>query len=139
MCCLDRISLIATVACVVTLWAGLVVVAAVFGILMLNRSFFGFLSRRKGLAFACASFPLHMIYYCCCALSVMIAEAHWYSRSHGKGVIVPTPHGAKASRDGSDCPARGNEPRVAMAGSVEIAHVAGIQRLTSEARHENWN
>ncbi len=92
---LTALSLIATVACAATPWAGLVVVAAVFGILMLNRSFFGFLARRKGLAFACASFPLHMIYYCCCALSVVIAEAHWYSRSHGKGVIVPTPHGAK--------------------------------------------
>ena len=92
---LTGISLVATLACVATMWSGLVAVAAVAGIVLLNRTFFTFLLRRKGLAFACASFPLHMIYYCCCALSVMIAAIHWYSKSHDKGVIGSTPPGRK--------------------------------------------
>ena len=92
---LTGISLVAALACVATMWSGLVAVAAVAGIVLLNRSFFTFLLRRKGLAFACASFPLHMIYYCCCALSVMIAEVHWYSKSHDKGVLGSTPRGRK--------------------------------------------
>jgi GT2 family glycosyltransferase len=90
---LTGISLVAALACIATLWTGLVAVAAVAGIVVLNRGFFAFLVRRKGLPFACASFPLHMIYYCCCALSVMIAQIHWYSMSHDKGAIGSTAHG----------------------------------------------
>jgi len=90
---LTVLSLIATLACAATLWAGLVAVAAVCGIVLLNRGFFSFLVRRKGLTFACASFPLHIIYYCCCALSVLIAEVHWYSKSHEKAVIGSNPRG----------------------------------------------
>jgi GT2 family glycosyltransferase len=90
---LTVLSLIATLACVATLWAGLVAVAAVAGIVLLNRGFFAFLVRRKGLAFACASFPLHMIYYCCCAFSVVIAQAYWYSMSQDEGTIRSTTRG----------------------------------------------
>jgi GT2 family glycosyltransferase len=90
---LTGLSLIATLACAAAPWAGLVAVAAMAGIMVLNRGFFAFLVRRKGLGFACASFSLHMIYYCCCAISVMIAQVHWYSMSHAKGVIGSTPRG----------------------------------------------
>ena len=31
----------------------------------------------QGMAFACAALPLHLVYYCCCGLSVVIAMAHW--------------------------------------------------------------
>src|SRR5262249_19507139 len=52
-------------------------VASLAAIVALNRSFFAFLARRKGWRFACAALPLHMVYYVCCALSVVIAMAHW--------------------------------------------------------------
>ncbi len=101
---LTVLSLLATLACAATPWAGLVAAAAVTGIMVLNRGFFAFLVRRKGLVFAGASFPLHMIYYCCCALSVIIAEVHWYSKSHDEGMIGSTPRGR--SHRGADPIAR---------------------------------
>src|SRR5262249_12928477 len=48
---LTVLSLIAAFACAVTAWAGVIVAAAVGGIILLNRGFFAFLVRRKGLAF----------------------------------------------------------------------------------------
>jgi GT2 family glycosyltransferase len=92
---LTVLGLIATLACAATPWAGLVALAAASGIMLLNRGFFAFLVRRKGPTFACASFPLHLIYYCCCALAVVIAEVHWYTKSHDKGVKGSTPSGRK--------------------------------------------
>src|SRR5262249_15815072 len=87
---LTVLGLIATLACAATPWAGPVAIAAVAGIVVLNHGFFEFLVRRKGLTFACASLPLQLIYYSCCAFSVVIAEAHWYFKSHDKGVIRST-------------------------------------------------
>lgn len=42
-------------------------------IAFLNRDFYGFLARVRGAMFAVASFPLHLIYFVCCGLSVAIA------------------------------------------------------------------
>jgi hypothetical protein len=65
----------------------LVVPAAALGagiglaaIVALNRPFFTFLARRRGWSFAAAAVPLHLLYYCCCGLSVVIAAAHWRVR-----------------------------------------------------------
>ena len=46
-------------------------------VVSLNLGFYRFLARRNGLAFAVASVPLHLLYYCCCGASVAIAEAIW--------------------------------------------------------------
>ena len=56
---------------------GLLVVAlaCLVAILGLNLDFYRFLAGRKGRAFAAASVPLHIVYFCCCGLSVAIAEA----------------------------------------------------------------
>ena len=51
-------------------------------ILALNGDFFKFLLRRKGFAFACAALPLHLLYYCCCGFSVLIALVYWRVNSH---------------------------------------------------------
>lgn len=40
---------------------------------VLNRTFYGFLVRRRGWAFLIAAFPLHFLYFCCCGLSVAVA------------------------------------------------------------------
>jgi GT2 family glycosyltransferase len=61
-------------------WTGIVAGCGLAAILALNRDFFRFLLRRKGLAFACAALPLHLIYYCCCGCSVLIALALWHTR-----------------------------------------------------------
>jgi GT2 family glycosyltransferase len=49
-------------------------------IVALNRRFFGFLASRRGPIFAVAALPLHLVYYCCCGLSVVIAQWHWRRR-----------------------------------------------------------
>jgi glycosyltransferase involved in cell wall biosynthesis len=46
-------------------------------IVLLNLDFYRFLARRRGLAFAVASTALHLVYYCCCGASVVIAEVLW--------------------------------------------------------------
>jgi glycosyltransferase involved in cell wall biosynthesis len=46
-------------------------------IVALNLRFYRFLARRQGLLFAIASIPLHVIYFGCCGLSVVIALALW--------------------------------------------------------------
>jgi GT2 family glycosyltransferase len=60
-------------------WTGILAGCCLAGILLLNRSFFRFLQRRKGMTFACAAIPLHLLYYCCCGCSVVIALLYWHS------------------------------------------------------------
>jgi GT2 family glycosyltransferase len=68
-------------------WAWAVTAAAMALIVLLNIAFFGFLARRKGLIFATAALPLHLIYYCCCGLSVVIAESFWLLQGPSKGAV----------------------------------------------------
>ena len=58
-------------------WAFATVPAALGAIMALNRDFYRFLARRRGWPFAIAAVPLHFAYYCCCGVSVVIAEALW--------------------------------------------------------------
>lgn len=55
------------------LWGILV---ALGGVVALNREFYGFLRSRRGFWFAAASIPLHLIYFCCCGASVVIAGVY---------------------------------------------------------------
>jgi hypothetical protein len=48
--------------------------AAIVG---MNLDFYRLLARRHGWTFAISAVPLHYVYYCCCGLSVLIAEAIW--------------------------------------------------------------
>ena len=59
-------------------------------VVLLNLEFFAFLARRKGLAFAIGALPLHLIYYCCCGLSVVIAEAFWLMQGQTTDAVVST-------------------------------------------------
>jgi glycosyltransferase involved in cell wall biosynthesis len=58
----------------------LLLVAAGCPVLMvgLNLDFYRFLARKRGLAFAIGSVPLHLVYYGCCGASVVLALAFWY-------------------------------------------------------------
>ncbi len=76
-----------------TPWAWAVVAAGVASILVLNFGFFAFLARRKGVLFAAGAVPLHMIYYCCCGLSVVIAETYWLLRSRAVDPVRSTGNG----------------------------------------------
>ena len=47
-------------------------------VVWLNRGFYRFLGRHKGPGFATASLPLHLLYFTCCGLSVLIALLQWH-------------------------------------------------------------
>ncbi len=140
---LTGVTLLAALACLVTAWAGVVALAGLAAIVVLNRAFLGFLVRRKGLAFACAALPLHLIYYCCCGLSVVIAQYYWYTKGLGQGSIA---HGA---RDAEPIAGRPRFPgRRSPAGRAGY-RAGGRDRnnrpspdretFASEAAHENWH
>jgi GT2 family glycosyltransferase len=100
---LTGITLLAAVACLATTWAAIAALACVAGIVHLNRRFLSFLARRKGFGFACASLPLHLIYYCCCGLSVVIAQYYWYTKARDSGAALPAA-GTRTDRGTSSIP-----------------------------------
>jgi hypothetical protein len=65
----------------VTAWAGLAVGAGSAAIVGLNGGFYRFLIGRRGILFTLATLPVHLIYYTCCGLSVMIALYQWHTSS----------------------------------------------------------
>jgi glycosyltransferase involved in cell wall biosynthesis len=73
-------------------------------IVALNRDFYRFLARRRGLVFAVASTFLHLIYYCCCGASVVIAEALWLVSRPPDLSTAPAPSGRRLDRVGSASP-----------------------------------
>jgi hypothetical protein len=74
-------------------WAWAVSGIGLILIVLLNFGFFAFLARRKGIAFAALALPLHLVYYCCCGLSVVIAEFLWLFRSRSNDAVPATPIG----------------------------------------------
>jgi GT2 family glycosyltransferase len=89
---LTGLTLLAALLCPITPWAAIGLGAGLAAIVALNFDFFAFLARRKGLAFASAALPLHLLYYCCCGCSVVIAEVHWYTRSRAREELRLDPH-----------------------------------------------
>lgn len=76
---------------------------SLLGIMALNRDFFEFLTRRKGLKFAAMAFPLHVLYYCSCGLAVVIALLFWHTR--GRQERSPRiPHQERAHRGEKSTP-----------------------------------
>ena len=57
---------------------GLAPLAAAAAAVGWNRGFYRFLARTKGVAFAAAAVPLHLIYYTSCGASVVIALGIWH-------------------------------------------------------------
>jgi glycosyltransferase involved in cell wall biosynthesis len=78
--------------------------ASLAAIVALNRDFYRFLARRRGLAFAVASTALHIIYYCCCGASVVIAEALWLA-SRTSIEASPAPSGRRLDQAEKNAPA----------------------------------
>lgn len=70
--------------------AGLAVMVCV------NRRFYGFLSRRLGLAGLVGGIPLHALYYACCGASVAIAYGLWVGSSRIRaGSPAQADHGTR--------------------------------------------
>jgi GT2 family glycosyltransferase len=89
---LTGLTLLAALLCPVTAWACLGVAAGLAAIVGLNLDFFAFLARRKGLAFAAAALPIHLLYYCSCGCSVLIAEFYWRTHRHAEDARETSPH-----------------------------------------------
>jgi len=75
---------LATIAPVWSAAAGLVLLA----LLVLNRRYYAFFVRRRGLWFACRVFPLHLLHHLCNGLSFAIGSAIFYSATR-IGVALP--------------------------------------------------
>jgi len=71
--------LLSAAAMYVTPWAGALAALCALGVVGLNLNLYRFLGRRRGLGFAVASFPPHLLYFVCCGVSVVIALARWYA------------------------------------------------------------
>jgi hypothetical protein len=59
-------------------WSALAAMLGSAAIVGLNRVFYRFLINRRGLGFALAALPIHLIYYMSCGLSVLIALIQWH-------------------------------------------------------------
>ncbi|WP_435017626.1 glycosyltransferase family 2 protein [Tundrisphaera sp. TA3] len=82
------LGLLAMPAAVASPWSLLVALIAVAFVVAANRSLYGFLLRTRGLAFAMASVPLHLVYYCCCGASVAIALGLWHLAPRRAGRVA---------------------------------------------------
>ena len=75
-------------------------------VVALNLAFYRFLARKRGLLFAAGAVPMHLIYFGCCGLSVVLALAVWHLGPRGAGVgeRAPAPwlfrRARSAARDG---------------------------------------
>ena len=58
-------------------WLLAVTAGGPLAVVALNAPFYRFLARKRGIGFAVASVPLHLVYYGCCGLSVLIALGLW--------------------------------------------------------------
>lgn len=90
---------------------GLAPLASLAAIIGLNHGFYRFLARTKGLAFAAASAPLHLVYYASCGASVLIALGIWHlaPRRHrgGEPGLIP---GHRLDLGGAAMPPRTSPP-----------------------------
>jgi len=68
-------------------------VAAVFGVMALNRELYAFFFRQRGLLFACACIPLHLLYYLYSGLSYFYVWIRWKLCGAGMGRSSPVKEG----------------------------------------------
>jgi hypothetical protein len=110
----------------------LAIAAAGLGLIVaLNADFYRFLARRRGAGFALAAIPLHYIYFCCCAVSVVLALLYWHLvlRHEAAPVSLATPEvgdpEARIATIRTDQPA-GSRPRAAAASPpIDVQAQAG--------------
>jgi GT2 family glycosyltransferase len=81
--------------------------ASLGAVVVTNRRFYRFLAGRGGWAFAAASVPLHLVYYVCCGVSVVLALAYWNLQGRPR----TTPAETSAARDRREHPGTAAVPR----------------------------
>lgn len=59
--------------------------AALFGVVVLNRGLYAMFFRKRGLLFALACIPLHLLYYLCCGIGYLYVWADFHITSAAKG------------------------------------------------------
>ncbi|QDV38459.1 glycosyltransferase family 2 protein [Tautonia plasticadhaerens] len=75
-------------------------------VVTLNARFYRFLARRLGLPRATLSVPLHLLYFCCCGVSVAIAVTIWLAQRRARQPIAdrqplrPRPDGPASTAAG---------------------------------------
>jgi hypothetical protein len=95
---------LAALALLLAIWLpGLLVVAAACPLVVvgLNRSFYTFLARKRGVGFAVGSIPLHLVYYGCCGMSVVLALLLWHlapRATQTRGTVAAPPPKAIGKR-----------------------------------------
>ena len=57
---------------------GLIPLACLGAVVGLNAGFYRFLSKTRGISSAVAAIPLHLVYFTCCGISVLIALGIWH-------------------------------------------------------------
>lgn len=62
----------------VSIWAAAPAALCAGVVVALNLDLYRFLASRRGLGFAIASLPAHLLYFVCCGVSVVIALALWH-------------------------------------------------------------
>ncbi len=72
--------------------------AAVAGVVALNQGFFRFLARARGLGFAAASVPLHLLHHFCSGLGFVLARLELHCR--GRLTAEPGLPAERSTRDG---------------------------------------
>jgi GT2 family glycosyltransferase len=109
----QRLSVAATgLACAGVLGAiaapGSLVLAAVglAAVFVLNARFYGFLTAKRGVGFAIASFWLHLVYFLCCGVSVPIALAMRLGQRVGRRAVRERRRGERADRPSRARPKR---------------------------------
>jgi GT2 family glycosyltransferase len=91
---LDRIARLSTLACAVGLislvlalrfpMALVATAAALFSLILMNRRFYAFLTRIRGLGFALRAIPWHALFYVICGLAALLGAAlHYHARFRG--------------------------------------------------------
>jgi hypothetical protein len=93
--------LIGGAAAPISVWGGVLAAVCASVVVVLNRDFYRFLGRCRGFGFAAACFPLHVLYFVCCGVSVVIALVRWHlldrsRRATARGPGERVDHGARS-------------------------------------------
>ena len=88
-------------------WLLVLAACGPIAVVALNAPFYRFLVRKRGVVFAAASVPLHLVYFGCCGLSVLIALAFWQLAPSASRGLAPVAAGSNVRRDPAEVAGQG--------------------------------
>lgn len=106
------VAALAAIALVLTPWQPwflAVVLVCLMIVVWLNGAFYRFLAKKRGVGFAAGSVPLHLVYYGCCGVSVLLALALWHTRNWGPAAqgAVTGPMAIRRNRKAGEAAGKG--------------------------------